>query len=78
MLTLFVLFLLVWTALAISPWYRSDWLLENMIVFVAVPLLLVMYRHLPLSKISYSLIFIFLCLHEVGSHYTYAEVPYDQ
>jgi len=58
--------------------YRFDWLLENMIVFLAVPLLLMMYRHLPLSKISYSLIFIFLCLHEVGSHYTYAEVPYDQ
>ncbi len=77
-LSLFVLFVLVWTALAIRPWYRSDWLLENMIVFVAVPLLLVMYRHLPLSKISYSLIFIFLCLHEVGAHYTYAEVPYDQ
>ena len=77
-LSLFVLFVLVWTALAISPWYRSDWLLENMIVFVAVPVLLMMYRHLPLSKISYSLIFIFLCLHEVGSHYTYAEVPYDQ
>ena len=77
-LSLFVLFMLVWTALAISPWYRSDWLLENMIVFVAVPILVMMYRHLPLSKISYSLIFIFLCLHEVGSHYTYAEVPYDQ
>ena len=31
----------------------------------------------PLSRISYTLLFIFLCLHEVGSHYTYAEVPYD-
>ena len=36
-----------------------------------------MHRHLPLSKISYSLIFVFLCLHEVGAHYTYAQVPYD-
>jgi putative membrane protein len=77
-LSLFVLFVLVWTALAIRPWYRSDWLLENMIVFAAVPLLLMIYWHLPLSKISYSLIFVFFCLHEVGAHYTYAEVPYDQ
>ena len=23
------------------------------------------------------MIFLFLCLHEIGSHYTYAEVPYD-
>ena len=28
-------------------------------------------------KYSYTLIFLFLCLHEVGAHYTYAKVPYD-
>ena len=33
---------------------------------------------MPLSKISYSLIFVFMCLHEIGAHYTYALVPYDQ
>jgi putative membrane protein len=27
--------------------------------------------------VSYTLIFLFLCLHEVGAHYTYSEVPYD-
>lgn len=31
----------------------------------------------PLSRIYYTLIFIFLLLHEIGSHYTYALVPYD-
>ena len=30
-----------------------------------------------LSRLSYTLIFLFLCLHAVGSHYTYSEVPYD-
>jgi putative membrane protein len=77
-LWLLIIFLAVWIALGIDPWYRSDWLLENLIVFFAVPALLLMHRHMPLSKISYSVIFIFLCLHEVGSHYTYAMVPYDQ
>lgn len=76
-LALLVLFVAIWAALAIAPWYRSDWLLENAIVFLAVPVLLQMHRHMPLSKISYSVIFAFLCLHEVGAHYTYAEVPYD-
>jgi putative membrane protein len=76
-LALLAIFAAIWTALAIAPWYRSDWLLENVIVFVAVPVLLQIHRHMPLSKISYSLIFVFLCLHQVGAHYTYAEVPYD-
>ena len=71
------IFLLIWTALAISPSYRHDWLLENVLVFVGLPALLLIHRHLPLSRISYSLIFIFLCLHAVGAHYTYSEVPYD-
>lgn len=77
-LWLLVIFLAVFVALGIDPWYRSDWLLENLIVFFAVPALLLVHRHMPLSKISYSMLFVFLCLHEVGSHYTYALVPYDQ
>jgi len=30
-----------------------------------------------LSSLSYTLIFIFLSLHTIGSHYTYADVPYE-
>jgi putative membrane protein len=75
--TLLVLFAVVWMLLAIDPWYRSDWLLENVLVFVALPVLLLTHRRLPLSRISYGCIFFFLCLHEVGAHHTYAEVPYD-
>ena len=77
-LWLLMIFVVIWIALAIDPWFRSDWLLENVIVFFAVPALMLMHRHMPLSKISYSLIFVFLCLHQVGAHYTYAMVPYDQ
>jgi putative membrane protein len=63
---------------AIHPHHPSDWFLENALVVVALTLLAVLWRRLPLSRISYTLIFIFLCLHEVGAHWTYAEVPYDE
>lgn len=76
-MTLLTLFVLIWTALAIRPWYRPDWLLENIMVFAAMPVLIQLHRHMPLSKISYSMIFVFMCLHQIGAHYTYAEVPYD-
>jgi len=71
-------FSILWLALAIAPLHRPEWMLENVIVFVGVPVLVLLHRHLPLSKVSISLIFVFLCLHEVGAHYTYAEVPYDR
>ena len=78
LLLLAVLFALVWSALAVAPWHRADWALENALVAVFVVAVAVSYRKLTLSRVSYTLIFIFLCLHEVGAHYTYAEVPYDE
>ena len=67
--------LAVWAA--IEPFDRKDWALENLLVVLAFVGLTSSYRALPLSRVSYTLIFLFLCLHEVGSHYTYAETPYD-
>ncbi|MCW8905370.1 DUF2238 domain-containing protein [Sedimenticola sp.] len=76
-LILLFLFLVWWLWLAIAPLYRNDWLLENILVLLFIGLLVGSYKHLPLSRISYTLIFLFFCLHEVGAHYTYAEVPYE-
>lgn len=77
-LVLGVLFAILWVALAIKPWYRQDWALENALVALAVIAIGLTYKRLPLSRVSYTLIFLFLCLHEIGAHYTYAEVPYDE
>ena len=64
--------------MAFSPFDRGDWVLENLLVWIFVALLAGTYRVFPLSRVSYTLIFVFMCLHTVGSHYTYAEVPYDR
>jgi putative membrane protein len=72
------IFLLWWLFLAINPSDRKDWALENLIAVVTVAYLVLTARRFPLSRLSYTLLFLFLCLHEVGAHYTYAEVPYDR
>jgi putative membrane protein len=72
---LLVFYLALWAALAISPLDRSDWLLENLLVFVFVGGLVATYRRFPLSELSYLLIALFLALHAVGAHYTYAKAP---
>jgi hypothetical protein len=38
LLILSVLFLVLWTALAIKPVYRDDWMVENILVVVSVVL----------------------------------------
>lgn len=77
LLLLSLLFLIVWIVLAINPRYRGDWALENGLLLGFVALLVFTYKLFPLSRISYTLIFVFLCLHAIGAHYTYAEVPYN-
>src|SRR6185295_9498183 len=71
------LFVAIWVALAIHPFDRHDWALENALVGLAIPIVACTYRWARLSNGSYTLIFVFLCLHVVGAHYTYSEVPYD-
>lgn len=59
-----------------SPVDRGDWLLENGLVALAVTILVYGYRQLRFSSMSYVALFVFLCLHEVGAHYTYSQVPF--
>lgn len=73
---LILAFLAVWIWAAINPVFPDDWLLENYLVFFFVPLLIVSGRYFRLSDISYTLITLFMIMHVVGSHYTYAEVPF--
>lgn len=75
--TLGVLFAMIWTALAIAPHDRADWALENALVLAFGAALLVTRRWFVFSRTSYTLIFLYLCLHAVGAHYTYSLVPYD-
>jgi putative membrane protein len=62
---------------AYRPHYPADWLLENGLVLLTVPALVLAWRRDAFSKPAWSAIFAFLCLHELGAHYTYSEVPYD-
>ena len=72
---LLLAFVLVWGWAAISPVHPDDWLLENLLVFIFVPIILLVSRYFRLSDLSYTLITVFMALHVIGSHYTYAEVP---
>ena len=75
---LLAIFLVYWGAWAIRPVDRHDWMLENALTVAFVAALAWSYRRFPLSNISYTLIFLYLCLHTVGAHYTYSLVPYDR
>jgi putative membrane protein len=66
---------LLWIVTAIEPLYPRDWLLENLLVFLFGVLLVVSYRWFRFSNLCYFLFTVFLSLHLLGAHYTYAETP---
>jgi putative membrane protein len=68
--------LLLWLVTAIEPFNRRDWFLENLLVFFYGGLLLITYSRFRFSVRSYLLFTLFMSLHLVGAHYTYAEVPF--
>ncbi len=71
-----LLFIAFWIWAAVDPLYRDGWLLENYLVFLFVPIIFIFGKWLKLSNVSYTLITVFMILHVIGSHYTYAEVPF--
>lgn len=66
---------LVWLWAAIEPLSRSDWLLENLLVFFFAGLLLATHRRFAFSLGAYRLFTLFIVMHLYGAHYTYAETP---
>lgn len=77
-LVLLAVFLVAAAALGISPRYRQDWLMENVLVVLVLPVLVLGFRRLRFSDAGYAALFAFLLLHEIGAHYTYSEVPWDR
>lgn len=65
----------IWLVLAIAPNYRQDWLLENLLVVIALPVLYYAHQRQPFSHRAALLLWLFFVLHAVGAHYTYAEMP---
>ncbi len=74
---LLLAFAAIFVALGIAPAMREDWLLENVLVVVAVVWLVRSRHSLALSNPACVALFVLGVLHEIGAHWQYSEVPYD-
>ncbi|MFV3381184.1 MULTISPECIES: DUF2238 domain-containing protein [Pseudomonas] len=65
-------------ASGLAPSHRADWWTENIVPLALLLALTLGWRWLQLSSASSIAILLLLAVHELGAHYTYAEVPYDR
>jgi putative membrane protein len=73
---LLILFVIVWIILSINVKYFDDWKMENYLTVPFVVILYITYRKFKMSNFSYLLIYAYMFLHIIGTHYTYSEVPF--
>ncbi len=73
--TCLAVFSLLWVGLAVAPYDRATWALENIPTVVIVGLCIASYRRFRFSDRAYVQGLCFLVLHTVGSHYTYTNMP---
>ena len=70
----------VFTGLWLVLWYITpnsfNWYLENIVIFLALPLVILSYFTFRLSSFSYALIFILAVFHIFGAYNTYAASPW--
>jgi putative membrane protein len=68
-------FVVLWILAGLQPVDRQTWLLENVLALLLLAVLAATHRRFVFSDLSSLLIFAYLVLHVVGSHYTYSVVP---
>lgn len=78
LICMLILYAFVWVVLAINPYDRADWLLENILVFLLLIYLASTFKVFKYTIPSYSMFFIFLLLHTYGAHYSYTTTPIDE
>ncbi len=78
LLTLLLLYLVLFSVLAITPFDRMTWFVENLTVWLIVGSLAVLYKFgVRFSLVSYLMMSVLVFLHTVGGHYTFEHVPFS-
>jgi putative membrane protein len=64
--------------LAIAPYDRMTWFVENVTVWIILAVIFgLYYKGVRFSRMAYGLMFVLIYLHTIGGHYTFALVPFD-
>lgn len=74
---LLTIYIILFAALAINPYDRTTWWVENIPILIVVGVLVLTYSSFKFSNFAYFLMGLFLCYHTIGGHFTFELVPFD-
>lgn len=70
-------YLLLFAVLAVSPFDRTIWFVENLPIVILVLVIAWTGQYHTFSNLSYALMAVLVTLHTIGAHFTFALVPFD-
>lgn len=73
----FLLFLVFFVGSCIKPPYLQFLLMQHALTIPAALLLVYLSNRFDISRLGFTSIIVFLCLHTLGARYLYSYVPYD-
>ena len=71
------IYIVLFLILAINPYDRAVWWAENIPIMIIVALLTFTYKRFQFSNTAYLLMSIFIIMHTIGGHFTFARVPFE-
>ena len=74
---LFLLFLIFFGASCVAPPYVEYLLMQHVPTILGAFVLIYVSNRFVISRLSFTSIIVFLCLHTLGARYLYSYVPYD-
>lgn len=75
LLALVIIYLVGFAVLAIKPYDRADWAMENFFPVSMLIATIAFYPYFKFTRLSYYLIFFYLFVQSYGGHWTYALAP---
>jgi putative membrane protein len=75
LLVLLSIYAIGFALLAVRPYDRWDWAMENFFPLSMLAAVIIVYPHYKFTRLSYYLIFFYLFVQSYGGHYTYALAP---
>jgi len=74
---LLLTYLILFIILAINPYDRTTWIVENLPIVLIVLILALTYKKFQFTNTSYIMMAFLIFFHTIGGHYTFERVPFD-
>ena len=74
-LLILLIVLIIWSV--IDPYDIEVWKVEITSVLVVLLGLIITYRFFKFSNAAYFIVFLWMCMHTIGAHYSFELVPFD-